>query len=40
MDDENINAKYENGLLHLTIPKKEEAKRKAQVNRHLLTFTY
>lgn len=26
VDEENIAAKYENGLLHLTIPKKEEAK--------------
>ncbi len=28
MDIENIQAKYENGLLHLLIPKKEEAKQK------------
>ena len=28
MDIENIQAKYENGLLHLLIPKKEEAKHK------------
>ena len=28
MDIENIEAKYENGLLHLLIPKKEEAKQK------------
>lgn len=28
VDQENINAKYENGLLRLTIPKKEEAKKK------------
>ena len=28
MDIENIKAKYENGLLHLLIPKKEEAKQK------------
>ena len=28
MDVENIVAKYENGLLHLLIPKKEEAKQK------------
>lgn len=28
MDIEKINAKYENGLLHLLIPKKEEAKQK------------
>jgi len=28
MDVEKIRAKYENGLLHLTIPKKEEAKQK------------
>ncbi|MDR4954635.1 Hsp20 family protein [Chryseobacterium sp. ES2] len=28
MDQDNINAKYENGLLMLTIPKKEDAKRK------------
>jgi len=27
VDAEKINAKYENGLLHLTIPKKEEAKK-------------
>lgn len=29
VDDEGINARYENGLLRLTIPKKEEAKQKA-----------
>lgn len=29
VDESRINARYENGLLHLTIPKKEEAKRKA-----------
>jgi len=29
VDGEKIKANYENGLLHLTIPKKEEAKRKA-----------
>lgn len=29
VDEDNINARYENGLLHLTIPKKEEAKQKA-----------
>lgn len=28
VDQDNINAKYENGLLLLTIPKKEEAKQK------------
>lgn len=28
VDSEKINAKYENGLLHLVIPKKEEAKQK------------
>ncbi|ROH99643.1 Hsp20/alpha crystallin family protein [Chryseobacterium daecheongense] len=28
VDQENINARYENGLLRLTIPKKEEAKKK------------
>lgn len=28
VDQENINARYENGLLHLSIPKKEEAKKK------------
>jgi HSP20 family protein len=28
VDQENINARYENGLLCLTIPKKEEAKQK------------
>ena len=28
VDQDNINARYENGLLHLSIPKKEEAKRK------------
>ncbi|MBO9594317.1 MAG: Hsp20/alpha crystallin family protein [Niabella sp.] len=29
VDDESIQAKYENGVLHLTIPKKEEVKKKA-----------
>ncbi|MEO6832168.1 MAG: Hsp20/alpha crystallin family protein [Chitinophagaceae bacterium] len=29
VDEQNINARYEHGLLHLTIPKKEEAKQKA-----------
>lgn len=29
VDEEHIVAKYENGLLHLTIPRKEEAKKKA-----------
>ena len=29
VDDQNINARYEHGILHLTIPKKEEAKQKA-----------
>jgi HSP20 family protein len=29
VDEDKINARYENGLLHLTIPKKEEAKQKA-----------
>lgn len=29
VDQENINARYENGLLYLSIPKKEEAKKKA-----------
>lgn len=29
VDQENINARYENGLLYLTIPKKEEAKKQA-----------
>ena len=29
VDADKINARYENGLLHLTIPKKEEAKQKA-----------
>ncbi|ASS49676.1 MAG: heat-shock protein [Candidatus Fluviicola riflensis] len=29
VDQENINARYENGLLRLSIPKKEEAKQKA-----------
>ena len=29
VDDEHIAARYENGLLHLTIPKKEEARKKA-----------
>ncbi len=28
VDQENINARYDNGLLYLTIPKKEEAKKK------------
>lgn len=28
VDEDNINARYENGLLRLTIPKKEEAKQK------------
>ena len=28
VDAENIGAKYENGLLHLTVPKKEEAKQR------------
>ncbi|MEF9479292.1 Hsp20/alpha crystallin family protein [Chryseobacterium sp. 1B4] len=28
VDQDNINAKYENGLLMLTIPKKEDAKQK------------
>lgn len=28
VDDSRIEAKYENGLLHLTIPKKEEAKQR------------
>lgn len=28
VDDQNINARYENGILRLTIPKKEEAKQK------------
>jgi HSP20 family protein len=28
VDEQNINARYENGLLHLTVPKKEEAKQK------------
>lgn len=28
VDEEKINARYENGLLHLSIPKKEEAKQK------------
>jgi HSP20 family protein len=28
VDIENIQARYENGLLHLLIPKKEEAKQK------------
>ncbi len=28
VDESNINARYDNGLLHLSIPKKEEAKRK------------
>lgn len=28
VDEDKINARYENGLLHLTIPKKEEAKQK------------
>lgn len=29
VDADKINARYENGLLHLTIPKKEEAKQQA-----------
>jgi len=29
VDEEKINAKYENGLLRIAIPKREEAKRKA-----------
>jgi len=29
VDDQNINARYEHGILNLTIPKKEEAKQKA-----------
>jgi HSP20 family protein len=29
VDEESIGAKYENGVLHLVIPKKEEAKKKA-----------
>lgn len=29
VDEDNINAHYENGLLQITIPKREEAKRKA-----------
>ncbi|MVT12323.1 Hsp20/alpha crystallin family protein [Chitinophaga tropicalis] len=29
VDEDKINARYENGLLYLTIPKKEEAKQKA-----------
>lgn len=29
VDEEKINARYEHGILHLTIPKKEEAKQKA-----------
>ena len=28
VDEDNINARYENGLLYLSIPKKEEAKKK------------
>src|SRR4051812_38666821 len=28
VDEQNINARYENGVLHLTIPKREEAKQK------------
>ena len=28
VDDDKIEAKYQNGVLHLTIPKKEEAKKK------------
>jgi HSP20 family protein len=28
VDESGINARYENGLLHLTVPKKEEAKQK------------
>lgn len=29
VDEESIQAKYENGVLYLTVPKKEEAKKKA-----------
>jgi len=29
VDEDKIEARYENGLLHLTIPKREEAKKKA-----------
>jgi HSP20 family protein len=29
VDDDKISARYENGLLHLTIPKKEDAKQKS-----------
>lgn len=29
VDEDKINARYENGVLHLTIPKREEAKKKA-----------
>jgi len=29
VDEESINARYDNGLLHITIPKRDEAKRKA-----------
>lgn len=29
VDEDKINARYENGVLHLTIPKKEEARKKA-----------
>lgn len=29
VDEESINARYDNGMLHITIPKREEAKRKA-----------
>lgn len=29
VDEDNINARYDNGLLHITIPKRDEAKRKA-----------
>ena len=29
VDERNINARYENGLLHLTIPKREEARQQA-----------
>ena len=28
VDEDNINARYENGLLYLSIPKREEAKKK------------
>ncbi|MEO6188788.1 MAG: Hsp20 family protein [Ginsengibacter sp.] len=30
VDSDKIQAKYEGGVLHLTIPKKEEAKKKRQ----------